>query len=154
MTDVRDILDALAAVQMTIVNPDGEAVAWAGSYFEMMVSQHDMPFFSNQLTGGPVMVAAAGILQGVRDVVKMRLVLQSYALGESFEHNEQYVLGWRDAVIDTIGQHLRLGGQLAQILKAEITNWDIEVAELGSSEFWCLRFDLTIDERLSVAIGA
>ena len=152
MSHITEVLEAIAAIQQPITVGD-EQVNAAMPYFELQLSTSDLPACVNQLQGGPVKFSGAPV-QSVSEKIVMYLVLQGYYEGQSFAHNEEYVATWRDAVLEAFGAHQRLGGALPYILDATISDWDIEIADLGGSQWWTIRFDLQVRELFLQIIGS
>ena len=58
-----------------------------------------------------------------------------------------------NAVFTAFDAHLRLGGALGFLELAEISHWDLITATLGTTEYHALKFDLSVTETYTAAIG-
>lgn len=129
------------------------SVRQAYPYQRWNYASQQCPFFANQLKGGPVSVLASRGDHEVASNCEMYLCLLPESQGELLESNEEYVLRWRDAVFAAFSGHLRLGGDIPELLVAHVTKWDWGVFDLGDTPYFALFFNLTIVETLPLEVG-
>jgi len=143
-------LDAIAAIQsaITCTLADGttQAVTHAYPFGDWTVTAVNVPFFVNQIKGGPTNFAATPGLQSVDNVVDMFLCLWPISQGRSKEMTLRYVLEWRDAVFAAFAMQMRLGGTYKFVKQAHIQRWDHGAFTIGQTEYWAIRFELALDE--------
>lgn len=151
-TYINDILERVAEIEVGIVGPNGQPVRIAEPYLPSDVSRYELPFFINEVEGGPVKFIATMGRQEVQTVLHMHLCLFNRASG-NLKEQMKAALQWRDYVLAAFAQHLRLGNDLANILVTPITAWDFVDYEYGSTTWLALRFDLSITEMFILTVA-
>ena len=150
------ILSAVAAVQtgISVTGSDGrsQAVTAAYPFLQWNVAGLNCPFFANKIGGGPARFTAQGRRQR-ESTVAMYLCLQPVNQNASLAVSLEYALDWADAVFTAFDAHLRLGGALGFLELAQISHWDLVTAALGTTEYHALKFDLSVTETYTAAIG-
>ena len=156
MSQLNQILERLATIQETITigSAPGETVGKAYPYMPANPPASECPFTVNEIGGGPADLSAVSGLQAVTDRITMHLCLSPWELDVSTEATMEEICNWRDAVFSTFAGKVRLGNDLAYILTAIITAWDIEKIQLGTTWFGALKFTLTVKELYKQTIAA
>jgi hypothetical protein len=155
------ILQAIAAVQLPIQISSGvqtQKVTAAYPFLQWNIAGVNLPFFANRLSGGPSSFSAQNVQ--LRDsMVEMYLCLETIVEGQSLASSLEYTTDWVDAVYYAFANKVKLGNtQTADmtgplLLLAYISAWDIVQAQLGSTTYHAVKFDLTVHERYAVTVG-
>lgn len=156
MSNIETILEYIATIQLGVTLPDGKKPKQAYAYVPADPSSADCPFFVNIVSGGTTEISGLG-QQQVSTTILMKFCVARLESDSNVIALQKNVYQWRDAVLSTFAQKIRLGNDLNFILDAYINRWSIAedtLTEQGTTKFACLTFSLIVAEWFPQTIGA
>jgi hypothetical protein len=157
------ILNAIAAIEQTVSITDQlgatARVTSAHAFPHWDTAQLSCPFFANRLQGGPADLIPGTSTQKRDSTVDMFLCLVGQELTGDLATALEYTHDWADAVFAAfaaktkLGNTMALDGQSKLVNYAFISDWEVVLANVGSSTYHAIKFTLTVQERYYVAVG-
>lgn len=162
MSQINEILERVAEIQLTISIPAGPPITVVKKTFPYMpsdVSTAEAPFFVNELHGGPTDFTAVRGLQRVDDDIVMYLCLQRREQNTNLSLGTKETIAWRDAIFAAFAQKIRLSNPAgivdkSFVLEARLKDWDFVSYEYGTATWLALRHTLTVRELFPETIHA
>lgn len=149
MSTLNDIVERVATIQSTIVVGEVQTSS-AYPYQPSDISSAELPFWINEINGGPVHPLATQGALYIDDTINMYLCIARSEEGADLKYNVQNTASFRDAVFQTFAAKIRLGGDLTYIIDAFIQDWDMVEYEYGTTKFLALLFRLRVREAMIV----
>lgn len=149
----NELLERVASIEKAIVGPGGATIREAFAYQPNNPTRYEVPFFVNEVEGGPVDFVATRGRQEVKSTIHAYLCLFDRASGNLLEQSKSCYT-WRQYVLRAFAQKIRLGNDLDYILTVLLTKWDLVDYDYGSTTFLSLQFDLSVTEMFILTVAA